>query len=101
MHARVVIFENALKTESVEGLRKQTVEKLRESGSFPPVQGLLTLGDFSTGRRLMITFWESEADLKAANEIYERMSVPYPEARRVSLEAYEVIQHDGFPADRG
>ena len=48
----------------------------------------------------MITFRESEADVNAANEPYEQMSIPHGEARRRSQDVYEVIQADGFPGTK-
>jgi hypothetical protein len=93
MYARVARFEGS-DAEALE----QTASEIRaraESQDGPPegvpAKGLLILNDGENGRRLAISFFETEEDYREGDETLSSMSPPGDGAgERVSVEKYEV-----------
>ena len=98
MHARIAAFkgEPAMADRAIAAIRGQ-VEADWES---PPeglenVKELLVLIDREGGNGLGITLFETEEDLRRADEALNAMSPPDPEAtgRRTDVSIYEVVLH--------
>lgn len=92
MFARVSMFEGP--PESVDdttSVRESVLPAARRMEGFA---GLLMLGDRASGRSLAITFWHTEAALKAGEEAATALRVRSAgEAgqRIVAVERYEVL----------
>jgi hypothetical protein len=96
MHARIAAFkgEPEMADRAIEAIRGQ-VEADWES---PPeglenVKELLVLVDREGGNGLGITLFETEEDLRRADEALNAMSPPDPEAtgRRTDVNFFEVV----------
>jgi heme-degrading monooxygenase HmoA len=94
MHARVILAQfRPEQTDEIIQLYRESVvpEHRKQHGS----KGTMVLIDRATGRGISMTFWETEADLKASDEAspyYEKLRAkfaPYWTAPQVR-EAYEV-----------
>jgi len=93
MYARVALWEGS-DAEALE----QTASEIRaraESQDGPPEgvpsKGLLILNDPENGRRLAISFFETEDDYREGDETLNSMSPPGDRTgKRVSVEKYEV-----------
>jgi hypothetical protein len=97
VHARVAMFEGdpAQTDRAVEEVRSR-IEAGRES----PPEGLegiketWMLVDRKTGKRLGITLFESEEELRRGDEALNAMSPPDPGVNRTGVAFYEVALHE-------
>ena len=97
MHARVAMFEgDPGRTDSaVEEIRSR-VEAGRES---PPeglegVKEMWLLVDRKTGKRLGITLFDTEEELRRGDEALNAVSPADPSVSRTSVSFYEVALHE-------
>jgi heme-degrading monooxygenase HmoA len=67
MHARVTIGQIQFGKES-EGIRLGWETVLPAARAQPGYRGLLDLFDWATGKSLVVSFWDSEADLQASEQ---------------------------------
>jgi hypothetical protein len=97
MHARVVTFEGD------PGEADQVVEEIRsrvEAGRESPPEGLegvtemWMLIDRETGKRLGITLFETEEELRRGDEALNAMSPVDTGMSRTSVSFYEVAMHE-------
>lgn len=103
MHARLSIFEN-LDLEHEDAWRRwMGTEGLRLSRGLPGYEGLLTFVDRENRRLVGIGFYDSEENLRKADEILNGpLPDSMPEELRRSLPArsfvglFEVIERDGI-----
>lgn len=94
MHARVIFAQfRPEQTDEIIQLYRESV--VPEHGKQQGSKGVMVLTDRATGKGISITFWETEADLKASDEAsqyYQDLRdkfAPYWTAPQVR-EAYEV-----------
>jgi hypothetical protein len=93
MYARVVRFEGS-DAETLEQTASEIRARAESQGGPPegvPAKGLLILNDGENGRRLAISFFETEEDYREGDETLNSMSPPGGDSgSRVSVEKYEV-----------
>ena len=91
MYARVATFEG---DPSDADRAIQFVREQQESGSPPPglesAKGMLMLIDRGSGKGLGITLFDSDEDMRRADEALNAMNPPGGTGRRVSVDFYEV-----------
>jgi heme-degrading monooxygenase HmoA len=101
MYARVAEFDNPRLSEPslVDELMKGARESApRWQDALPNAQGHLMLVDRQNGRGLGITFFESEAQIREAEPVFERMGDEMPEetrGKRIGVSSYEVLTAEG------
>lgn len=91
MYARVARFEGA----DADAMRHSAQDIRAQAEAGPPegvpAKGFLLLIDPDTGTGLGVSLFESEADLRAGDEVLNAMSPPGEGmGRRASVEMYEV-----------
>jgi hypothetical protein len=92
MYARIASFEGG----DDERLQQMNQERM-DSGTMDTPEGMksaLVLADRAKGRRLFISFFESEDAIKAAEPRFEAMGDEIPDdvrGRRTSVDVYEVV----------
>ena len=92
MFARVASFEGG----DVERLREMNEERMN-AGTMELPEGLksaMVLQDSAKGRRLFITFFDTQEAIDAAEQRFEAMGDEIPEdvrGRRTSVDTYEVV----------
>jgi hypothetical protein len=89
MWARVASFEGT----DVERMRSEAGRRPPEELIPAGLRGVLSLVDADAGRQLFITFFDSRAQIEAAEVQFEQMGDRFPEelrGRRVSRDYYEV-----------
>jgi hypothetical protein len=89
MFARVATFEGG----DVERLRQLNEERMA-SGTLNAPSGVQRAMVLEGDRRLFITFFESRAEVDAAQARFEQMGDEVPEdirGRRVGVDVYEVV----------
>lgn len=93
MYARVARFEGS-DAETLEQTTNEIRARAESQGGPPegvPAKGLLVLNDGENGRRLAISFFETEDDYREGDETLSSMSPPGGSpGKRVSVEKYEV-----------
>jgi hypothetical protein len=93
MYARVVRWEGS-NAEALERTASEIRAQAESRGGPPegvPAKGFLVLNDGESGRRLAISFFETEEDYREGDETLNSMSPPGDEpGSRVSVEKYEV-----------
>ena len=97
MYARVAEFENPRLSDP--SLVDELTSRARDSSTqwreaLPDAQGHLMLIDRERGRALGITFFGTEAQIREAEPVFERMGDDVPEetrGKRVGVPAYEVV----------
>jgi hypothetical protein len=101
MYARVVRWEGST-AEALEQTASEIRARAESQGGPPegvPSKGLLILNDGENGRRLAISFFETEEDYREGDETLNSMSPPGDEpGERVAVEKYEVavkLEADG------
>ena len=91
MYARVAAFEGG----DTERIRQMNDERRQQEGWMPEgVKRVLVLNDEQGGKRLFITFFDSEEAVEAASQTFEQMGDDIPEdvrGRRTSVGVYEVL----------
>jgi heme-degrading monooxygenase HmoA len=104
MYARVAEFDNprlsepSLVDELTRGARESSP---RWQEALPNAQGHMMLIDRQNGRSLGITFFESEAQIREAQPVFERMGDEMPEetrGKRIGVSSYEVLMAEGGEA---
>jgi heme-degrading monooxygenase HmoA len=101
MYARVAEFDNPRLSEP--SLVDELMKSARDSSpqwqeALPNAQGHLMLIDRENGRGLGITFFETEAQIREAEPVFERMGDEIPEetrGKRVGVSSYEVLTAEG------
>lgn len=101
MYARVAEFENPglsdpSLAEELKSRARETAPKWREA--LPNAQGHLMLIDREQGRGLGITFFESEAQIREAEPVFEEMGNQIREetrGKRIGVNVYEVLTAEG------
>ncbi|HKY25525.1 MAG TPA: hypothetical protein VJM07_10225 [Gaiella sp.] len=92
MFARVASFEGG----DAEKLRQMNEERMA-AGTMELPAGLksaMVLQDSASGRRLFVTFFDSQEEIAAAEQRFEAMGDDIPEdirGRRTSVDVYEVV----------
>jgi hypothetical protein len=96
MYARVVRFEGS-DAETLEQTASEIRARAESQGGPPegvPAKGLLILNDGENGRRLAISFFETEEDYREGDETLNSMSPPGEGmGNRVSVEKLELAVH--------
>ena len=92
MFARVASFEGG----DTEKLRESNQQRMQGEGTGMPegVKRILVLNDEGANRRLFITFFDSEDELRAAEPKFDAMGNEIGEeirGRRTALDVYEVV----------
>jgi heme-degrading monooxygenase HmoA len=95
MYARVASFE-----QRDPSLTDELIQRARDQGpaSAPGAKGFLGLMDREAGTSLSIVFFDSEEDVRGAEQSFEDMAQQFPEemrGRRKSVDVYEVSLVDG------
>jgi heme-degrading monooxygenase HmoA len=101
MYARVAEFDNPRLSEP--SLVDELTKAARDSSpkwqeALPDAQGNLMLIDRQNGRGLGITFFETEAQIREAEPVFDRMGDEIPEetrGKRVGVSSYEVLMGEG------
>jgi len=91
MYARIARFEGG----EADAIRRTAAEIKSTAAAGPPeglkANGFLLLIDPDNGRGLGVTLFETEADMRAGDEVLNAMSPPSDGmGRRTSVEMYEV-----------
>ena len=92
MFARVSTFQGP-PDQTAEGIRLAREQILPAARLMDGFKGIYLLFDRESGKSLLVTFWETEADMLASEEAASRVRTESAEASGetvVSVERYEV-----------
>jgi heme-degrading monooxygenase HmoA len=101
MYARVAEFENPRFGDAslVDELKTRARESApRWQEAMPAARGHMMLVDRERGRALGVTFFDTEADIREAEPVFDRMGDEMPEetrGKRVGVSTYEVTISEG------